>query len=44
MPRPISSSLMSRYVPNAEDSQCFQPSKLKKCEVDVKKEGCRRMQ
>ena len=44
MPQPISSSLMSRYVPNAEDSQCFQPSKLKKCEVDVKKEGCRRMQ
>ena len=44
MPRPISSSLMSRYVPNDEDSQCFQPSKMKKCEVDVKKEGCRRMQ
>ena len=35
---------MSRYVLNAEDSQCFQPSKMKKCEVDVKKEGCRRMQ
>ena len=44
VPQPISSSLMSRYVPNAEDSQCFQPSKMKKCEVDVKKEGCRRMQ
>ena len=44
MPQPISSSLMSRYVPNAEDSQCFLPSKMKKCEVDVKKEGCRRMQ
>ena len=44
MPQPISSSLMSRYVPNVEDSQCFQPSKMKKCEVDVKKEGCRRMQ
>ena len=28
----ISSSLMSRYVSNAEDSQCFQPSKMKKCE------------
>ena len=41
MPQPISSSLMSRYVPNAEDSQCFQLSKLKKCEVDVKKEECR---
>ena len=40
MPQPISSSLMSRYLPNAEDSQCFQPSKMKKCEVDVKKEGC----
>ena len=32
---------MSRYVPNAEDSQCFQLSKMKKCEVDVKKEECR---
>ena len=31
---------MSRYFPNAEDSQCFQPSKMKKCEVDVKEEGC----
>ena len=41
MPQPISSSLMSRYVPNAEDSQCFQLSKMKKCEVDVKKEECR---
>ena len=40
MPHPIHSSLMSRYVPNAEDSQCFQPTKMKKCEVDVKKEGC----
>ena len=44
MPQPISSSLMSRYVPNVEDSQCFQPSKTKKCEVNVKKEGYRRMQ
>ena len=44
MPQPISSRLMSRYVQNAEDSQCFQPSKIKKCEVDVKKEGCSRMQ
>ena len=44
VPQLISSSLMSRYFPNAEDSQCFQPSKIKKCEVDVKKEGCRRMQ
>ena len=41
MPQPISSSLMSRYVPNDEDSQCFQLSKMKKCEVDVKKEECR---
>ena len=41
MPQPISSSLMSRYVPNAEDSQCFQLSKMKKFEVDVKKEECR---
>ena len=39
MPQPISSSLMSRYVLNAEDSQCFQPSKMKKCEVDLKKGG-----
>ena len=34
---------MSRYGLNAEDSQCFQPSKMKKCEVEVKKEeyrGC----
>ena len=41
MPQPISSSLMSKYVPNVEDSQCFQLSKMKKCEVDVKKEECR---
>ena len=41
MPQLISSSLMSKYVPNAEDSQCFQLSKMKKCEVDVKKEECR---
>ena len=40
MPQPIGSSLMSRDVLNAEDSQCFQPSKLKKCEVDLKKGGC----
>ena len=44
VPQPFSSSLMSRYVPNAEDSQCFQPLKMKKCEVDVKKESYRRMQ
>ena len=44
VPQPIGSSLMSRYVLNVEGSQCFQPSKMKKCEVDVKKEGCRRMQ
>ena len=44
MPQPISSSLMSRDVLSVEDLQCFQPSKMKKCEVDVKKEGCRRMQ
>ena len=41
MPQPISSSLMSRYMSNVEDSQCFQLSKMKKCEVDVKKEECR---
>ena len=40
MPQPFSSSLMSRYVMNAEDLQCFQPSTMKKCEVHVKKEGC----
>ena len=44
MPQPISSRLMTRYVLNAEASQCFQPSKMEKCEVDVKKEGCKRMQ
>ena len=27
VPQPISSSLMSRYVLNVKDSQCFQPSK-----------------
>ena len=45
MPQPISSSLMSRDVLSAEDLQCFQPSKMKKCEVDVKKKvarGCSR--
>ena len=42
MPQLISSSLMSRYVPNAEDSQCFQPSKMKKCKVDLKKGRCSR--
>ena len=41
MSQQISSSLMSRYVPNAKDSQCFELSKMKKCEVDVKKEECR---
>ena len=41
MPRPISSSLMSRYVLSAEDSQCFHHSKkMKKCEVNLKKGGC----
>ena len=34
VPQPISSSLMSRYVLSAEDLKCFQPSKMKKCEVD----------
>ena len=34
MPQPFSSSLMSRYVLNAKDLQCFQPSKMKICEVD----------
>ena len=40
MPRPISSSLMSRYVLIAEDSQSFRHSKMKKCEGDLKKGGC----
>ena len=47
MPQLISSSLMSRYVLRAEDLQCFQPSKMKKCDVDfeekedaVAKQGC----
>ena len=34
MSQPFSSSLMSRYVLNVEDLQCFQPSKMKECEVD----------
>ena len=25
---------MTRYVPNAEESRCFQPSKIKEFEVD----------
>ena len=41
MLQPFSSSLMSRYVMIAEDLQCFQPSKMKKCEVDFED---RRMQ
>ena len=41
MPQPFSSSLMSRCVLNVEDLQCFQPSKMKKCEVDFEE---RRMQ
>ena len=41
MPQPISSSSMSRYVLSTEDLQCFQPSKMKKCEVDFED---RRMQ
>ena len=41
MPQPFSSSLMSRYVLNDEDLQCFQPSKIKTCEVDFED---RRMQ
>ena len=28
VPQPISSSLMSRYMLNAEDSQCFHHSKV----------------
>ena len=40
MPQSISSSLMSRYVLIAEGSQCFHHSKMKKCEVDLKKGGC----
>ena len=40
MPQSISSSLMSRYVLIAEDSQSFHHSKMKKCEVDLKKGGC----
>ena len=39
--QPLCSSLMTSYVLNAEDLQCFQPSKMKECEVDF--EG-RRMQ
>ena len=41
MPQPFSSSLMSRYVLIDEDLQGFQPSKMKKCEVDFED---RRMQ
>ena len=39
MPQPISSSLMSRYVLIAEDSQSFHHSKMKKCEVDLKEDA-----
>ena len=42
MPQSISSSLMSRYVLIAKDSQSFHRSKMKKCEVDLKKGGCSR--
>ena len=41
VPQPFSSSFMSRYVLNSKDLQCFQASKLKKCEVDFED---RRMQ
>ena len=37
VPQSISSSLMSRLELNAEDSQSFHQSKMKKCEVDLKK-------
>ena len=40
MPQPINSSLMSRYMLSADDSQCFITQKLKKCEVDLKRGGC----
>ena len=40
MPQPISSSLMSRYMLNAEIHNVFIIQKLKKCEVDLKKSGC----
>ena len=41
VPQPLCSSLMTSCVLNAEDLQCFQPSKMKEYEVDF--EG-RRMQ
>ena len=41
MPQPLCLSLMTSCVLNAEDLQCFQPSKMKEYEVDF--EG-RRMQ
>ena len=34
MPHPLCSSLMTSCVLNAEDLQCFQPSKMKECEMD----------
>ena len=34
MPRPLSSSSISRYVLNHEDWDYFQPSKMKEHEVD----------
>ena len=37
MPQPISSSLMSRYVLNDEDSQCFHQPKMKKYQVEMTK-------
>ena len=34
MPRPFSSNLMLRYIPNAEESRCFQLPKMKEFELD----------
>ena len=31
---------MTSYVLNSEDLQCFQPSKMKEYEVDLKEGGC----
>ena len=35
IPQPLCSSWMTSCVLNAEDLQCFQPSKMKEFEVDI---------
>ena len=44
MPWPLSSSSISRYVLNHEDSNYFQPSKMKEFVVDFEGRRCSEMQ